>query len=195
LFLGFVIAFSLWFIFLPGATAESLFDTQLNTISAINSQATAGSITGAYSTRFLNDIISNNLKVLFFCLFFSFFYGAGAIFILTWNASVISAAIGTFVRNNIEVYAASVGLFKVAGYMHIFSMGLLRYMTHGIFEILAYFVAALAGGLISIAVMKHNIGTEKFRIVMKDALILTLIAAILIVAAGLIEVYITPVLV
>ncbi|MFH0752691.1 MAG: hypothetical protein V1914_03795, partial [archaeon] len=47
LFLGFVIAFSLWFIFLPGATAESLFDTQLNTISAINSQATAGSITGA----------------------------------------------------------------------------------------------------------------------------------------------------
>ena len=51
-----------------------------------------------------------------FCVFFSFFYGAGAIFILVWNASVISAAIGSFVRSNIEKLAAAEGLMIVVNY-------------------------------------------------------------------------------
>ncbi len=191
LFLGFVIAFSLWFIFLPSALVETLFQTQLHTISAINNQVTAG----FFSNGFLNAIIINNLKVLFFCLFFSFFYGAGVIFILTWNASVIASAIGTFVRNNIGLYAQSIGFMKVAGYMHIFSLGLIRYMTHGVFEILAYFIGALAGGLISVAVVRHQLGTAKFKIVMRDAMMLTGLAVLMVLVAGLIEVYITPAIV
>ncbi len=192
MFLGFVVAFSLWFIFLPPSTVETLFQTQLHTIMAINNQVTAG----AYdSAGFLSAILTNNIKVLFFCLFFSFFYGAGAIFILTWNATVIASAIGTFVRNNLGVYAQSIGFMKAAGYMHILSLGLLRYMTHGLLEIIAYFIAALAGGLISVAIVRHEVGTPKFKIIMRDALILMGIAAIVILLAALIEVYITPALV
>lgn len=191
LFLGFVVAFSIWFIILPGAIIEDLFHTQLTTIAAINNKVTAG----AYSTDFLGAILSNNLKVLFFCLFFSFFYGAGSVFILTWNASVIAGAIGTFVKNNIESYATSVGLMKAAGYMHIFSLGILRYMTHGILEILAYFIAALAGALISVAVVRHDMGTEKFKIIMKDSFVLIGLAIATLLIAGLVEVYVTPILV
>jgi len=188
LFIGFVIAFSLWFIFLPSSTVDILFRTQMHTIAAINNQVTAG----AYSTGFLSAILANNMKVLFFSLFFAFFYGAGAIFILAWNASVIASAIGTFVRNNIELYAQSIGLMKAAGYMHIFSLGMMRYMTHGIFEILAYFIGALAGMLISVAIVRHDMGTEKFRIIMKDVLILIAIAVLMLLLAGIIEVYVTP---
>ena len=189
LFLGFVIAFSVWFIVLPGSMVQSLFSTQLHTISAINNQVTANATN---NTSFLGAIVLNNMKVLFFCLFFSFFYGAGAIFILTWNASVIASAIGTFVKIEIERYAATAGLIKFAGYMHILSLGVIRYMTHGLFEILAYFIGGLAGGLISVAVMRHDFGSEKFKIIMRDVLVLIAIAAVILIMAGLVEVYITP---
>lgn len=193
LFMGFTVAFAAWFIFLPGHIVQNLFSAQMLTINLINNQVTANSVT-AFATSFglMGNIIANNLKVLFFCIFFAFFYGAGAIFILTWNASVISAAVGTFVRSNLEKYAAQAGFVKVAAYFHVFSIALLRYMTHGIFEILAYFIGGLAGGLISVAVIRHEPGDPNFRKVMFDALDLFLLAVLSVLVAGVIEVYITP---
>ncbi len=188
LFLGFIISYSLWFILLPTSLVQTLFSTQISTIGMINSKVT-GHVT---SLTFLSEIISNNMRVLLFCVFFSFFYGAGAIFILTWNASVISAAVGTFFRNNIAKYASAVGVTKVTGYFHIMSLGILRYMTHGFFEILAYFIGGLAGGLISVAIVNHNMKDPKFKKVMLDALNLLILAIIIVIVAGLIEVFITP---
>ncbi len=189
LFLGFVGAFTLWFVVLPSQTIQNLFSVQLQTIAAINARISGNAI----GNSFLFEIIINNLKVLFFCIFFSFFYGAGAIFILTWNASVISAAIGSFIRNNIESYAQHIGLAKIAGYFHIVSLGVLKYMTHGILEIVAYFIGGLAGGLISVAIVKHGYRSEKFNNIILDVLNLTVLAVVLIVIAGIIEVFVTPV--
>lgn len=196
LFLGFVISFSLWFILLPPTTVSNLFSTQMATINIINNPL-AGSVTSTLlgsvtHSQMFTSIVANNFKVLFFCLFFSFFYGAGAIFILTWNASVISAAIGSYIRSNIGAYALHSGLTKVAAYFQVISVGLLRYMTHGAFEILAYFIGGLAGGLISVAVVNHNIKDKEFRRVLKDAGILLGIAAIVILFAAVVETYITP---
>lgn len=208
LFCGFVLAFTVWFVFLPETMVQAVFHTQLNTIKAINSQITGGSallssanvFSGSSSfdasalshTTLLFHIIANNLKVLLFCLFFSFFYGAGAIFILTWNASVISAAVGTFIRNNIAAYATAVGLTKVGGYFHIFSLGLLRYAIHGIPEILAYFIGGLAGGIISVAVIRHDFGTKTFQKIIFDSFDLIILAVAVLFIAGLLEVYVTP---
>lgn len=188
LFLGFVLGYALWFLILPPNIVQSLFSTQLATINAINNKVTGGITT----TGLLFSILANNLKVLLFCLFFAFFYGAGAIFILTWNASVIAAAIGSFVRNNIGDYAREIGFMKIYGYMHIFSLGLLRYMTHGLFEILAYFIAGIAGGLISFAVIRHNLLDPDFNKVLKDAGWLLALSILILLFAALIEVYITP---
>lgn len=188
LFLGIVFGYSLWFLLLPPTTVQTLFSTQLATINAINNRVTGD----AASAGLFFGILMNNLKVMLFCLFFAFFYGAGAIFILTWNASVIAAAIGSFVRNNIGEYASQLGWIKVAGYMHIFSLGLLRYLTHGLFEILAYFIAGIAGSLISVAVIRHNVFDENFNLVLKDAGWLIIIALIVLLMAGLVEVYVTP---
>lgn len=188
LFLGFVIAFAIWFIVLPSNLVQNLFSSQLSTINLINNQVTAN----ATSLNTASSIIINNLKVLFFCTFFAFFYGAGAIFILTWNASVIAAAMGAFVRANIEKYAVQTGFLKMAAYFHVFSISLLRYMTHGIFEIVAYFIGGLAGGLISVAVIRHTPGDKIFNRVMLDALDLLLLAVAAVLIGGFIEVYITP---
>ncbi len=185
LFIGFVVAFSLLYIFLPATIVESVFDIQIRTIGAINSSFSA-------DTLFLSKIFFNNIKVLFFCVLFAFFYGAGAVFILAWNASIVGAAIGTFVRTGLAEIAQETGLIGVSHYLSIFSLGLLRYMTHGVFEILAYFTAALGAGIISIAVVRHNFGSKSFMKVVSDSSYLILLSVVILFLAALIEVYVTP---
>ena len=97
LFLGYTVAFSLWFVVLPEDTVTDMFNVQLETIRSINAKVTSFSA----GTGFVMQIFSNNIKVMIFSLMFAFLFGAGAIFILTWNASVIAAAIGTFIKSNV----------------------------------------------------------------------------------------------
>lgn len=191
LFLGFVVALTIWYAILPQSMVSSLFNVQANTIRNINTQYTEG---GFISSGAFSIILSNNLRVLLFCIIFSFFYGAGAIFILTWNASVIATAIGTFIRENIAKYAHYVGLVKIGAYFNVFSMGLLKYMTHGIFEIAAYFVGGLAGGIISVAIIRHSIGDKSFSKTLLDSINLFVISIALLVIAALVEVYLTPII-
>lgn len=194
MFVGFVFAFSFAYIFLPEDLVADIFDAQLSTIQNINSKVSGGSSLEGSSiggTLFL-QILTNNLKVLLFCLFFAFFYGAGAMFILIWNASVISAAIGTFFRDHISTYVSHIGFAKIAGYFHIFSLSLLRYFIHGIPEILGYFIGGLAGGIISVAVIRHDFGTPLFNRILIDSMYLIMLAMFVLVIAALIEVFITP---
>ncbi len=193
LFVGFVLAFSLAYILLPHELVQDVFDSQLRTIQNINSRAiddVSGATIGGFGL--LLQILANNLKVMLFAFFFSFFYGAGAIFILTWNASVISAAIGTFFRNNIAEVANGLGLSSLAGYFQVYSLSLLRYFIHGLPEILGYFIGGLAGGLISVAVIKHDFGTFLFRRVLRDSFDLVLLAVVVLTIAAFMEVYVTP---
>lgn len=188
LFVGFLFAFSLWFVLLPTSIVQSLFSSQLETIGAINNKIVGGAIgSGAV---FLH-IFLNNFKVLLFSLFFAFFFGAGAIFILTWNASVISAAIGSFVKDKLGALVVAGGVGAV-NYFHAFSLGLLRYLVHGVPEIAAYFVGGLAGGIISVAMINKDLETGRFKSIMVDAIDLVLIAVALLVFAAFLEVYITP---
>ena len=189
LFVGIVLAMSIWYVVLPSNVVVDLFSSQMATIHSINNGAATGAAT---SLDFLSAILINNIKVLIFCVLFSFFYGAGAIFILTWNASVISAAIGSFIRTNLADVVQTVGFVKMGLYLQIFSMGIVRYMTHGLFEILAYFIGGLAGGLISVAMMSREFEGDAFKLVIKDAVNLLILAVFVVVVAGLIEVFVTP---
>jgi uncharacterized membrane protein SpoIIM required for sporulation len=129
--------------------------------------------------------------VLIICLLFSFLLGAGAIFILTWNASVIAVAVGTFIRNNMASMASLVGLPKIAAYFNIFITGIMKYAIHGIPEIASYFIAALAGGIISVAVIRHDFGTKKLEKIVIDVADLVAISIVLLFIAALLEVYVS----
>ena len=163
---------------------------QSQTINRIN--AVSGSFTSDLFV--LSNIFFNNLKVLAFCILFSFFYGAGAIFILTWNASVISVAIGNVFRNGIGAYASSVGWSKVGAYFNVYSVSIARYMLHGVPEVLAYFVGALAGGIISVAIIRHDFRSQKFGKILLDTSDLLLIGVGILFLAAIMEVYLTPAL-
>ena len=184
LFAGFVIGFSFWYIILPTTDAAS---QQIETFCAINNPGNKecannilakDSVTTVFATNkerlFL--IFANNIYVLIFTLVFSLLFGAGVVFILAWNASVIAAAIAIFTRSD----------------LNLLPVAILRYFVHGIPEIGSYFVAALAGGIISFAVIKRDIGTERFWRVLQDALNLIILAAILLFLSALVEVFVTP---
>lgn len=191
LFLGITLAFGFWYTILPGHIIEPLFKTQTQTIAGINNYASGGAVT---SSTLFRLILANNIKVLTFCILFAFIYGFGAIFILTWNASVIGAAIGNFIRTRLESTAATMGFAKISSYLQFLSLSLTRYLVHGIPEIIAYIMGGLAGGIISMAVIRHDLGTKKFEKILFDSSELIIISLIFLTIAALIEVYITPIL-
>lgn len=185
LFFGFIIAFSFW-----GAVLDNpnLMNAQIGTYCMINnpgniegcvSQYTSNdpTITGGSTkeARFLS-ILENNIYVMIFTLLFSLIFGAGAIFVLAWNASVISAAINIFANNKISGIPLGVG----------------RYMIHGFPEIAAYFITALAGGIFGVGFLRHGFRDRKFIHVVENTIILLFIAILILIVAAGIEVYITP---
>ncbi len=189
LFLGITAALVLSYLFLPAEMTSAIFNLQEKAISNVN-QNLQGHLTGGVAQfDFFVRIFMNNIKVLFFCLVFSLLYGTGAIFILTWNASVIATAIGGLIKSELAQVATFTGMTSFSSYVGITAFGFLRYLTHGFFEIAAYFVMGLAGGILSIALIKHNFQEDR---VLVDALDLIFISVGLLIVGGLIEVYITP---
>lgn len=188
LFLGYVVAFSFFYVLLPSTQS---FKAQIETYCLINrpssfeecvkqyglKEATIATSSLTNTERFFL-IFSNNVYVMFFTLLFSLIFGAGVIFILAWNASVIAAAVGIFADSQISSLP----------------LAFARFMIHGIPEIASYLIVALAGGLVSIAVIKHETGTNKFWEVLQDSLNLIIIAIVVLFIAALIEVFITPVI-
>ena len=188
LFLGFIIAFAFWYLVLQN---NDLLNAQIQTYCMINSPGNIEDCAARYTfdqnivstgaitkvDRFLS-ILENNVYVMIFTLVFSLVFGAGAIFVLAWNASVISAAIGIFAQNKISGIPIGVG----------------RYMIHGFPEIAAYFVTALAGGIFGVGVIRNGIKDSKFLRVVENTVILLFIAIMILVVAAAIEVFITPVL-
>lgn len=193
LFLGFIVAFSILYLVIPNG--EMNFKAQIETFCQMNRPDSYEQCLNQYgivitgmalektfleSNQFtrLKNILVNNIWVLIFTLIFSVIFGAGAIFILAWNASVIAAAIGIFARSSLVELP----------------IGIARYMIHGLPEIAAYFIAALGGGILSIAFIKRDIKSDKFWLVVQDSLNLILLAIAVLIIAALIEVFITPAL-
>ena len=187
LFLGFIIAFSFWYIILQN---PSLFNAQIGTYCAINNpgeniescisqHSFSNSLTGS-STRTVRllSILENNIYVVIFTLIFSLIFGAGAIFVLAWNASVIAGAISIFSRYQIKNIP----------------LGVARYMIHGFPEIIAYFLTALAGGIFGVSIIRNGIKSKVFLRVVENTVILPFISITILVLAAFVEVYITPLL-
>jgi uncharacterized membrane protein SpoIIM required for sporulation len=191
LFLGATLAFSFCYVLVSSDMVNVLFQSQTSTINAINSRVT-GHLSFNANMSFFSKIFLNNIKVLIFCILFSFVYGSGAIFILMWNASVIGTAIGNFIRSELAKVAQLVGFDKIAHYFQIISLGLLRYSIHGIPEIFAYFIGGLAGGIIGIAVIRHDFGTTKFEHILLDSADLLLLSLGVLFIAAILEVFVTP---
>ena len=139
-------------------------------------------------------ILSNNLRVWAFCILFSFLYGAGAIFILTWNASIIGVAVGDVIREALKRLGEYGHSNVLVNYFSVLPLGM-GYMVHGIPEVASYFLGALAGGIISSAVVCHHYRSSEFWRIIRDSFDLMVVSLLVLLLSAFFEVYIPPLLI
>lgn len=161
-FFGLSMSFAVWSCLLP----DSFFQIQIAKIHQVH--GLTGSVGKTWET--FQTILFNNLQVLTFSFFFSFIFGAGAVFILAWNASIL----GVFIGN------------KLSQYIWHIPLATLPYLPHAIPEISGYLCSALAGGLVSAAVIRRQ-SLKIFKIIFFDALKLLFLGIVFIVLGAGIE--------
>lgn len=162
-------------------TKAELFAEQEETLAYISkiAKGTAGKVTAeeqinieqANTNEFFywfGVILINNTSVLTVAVLFSFLFGAGAIFLISWNASIVGVWIGK------SVLASN----------HLKFFGLI---PHGIPEFIGYFLGAIAGGLISIALSKKRHFTHEIERIATDSFLLLVAAFISLVFGAAIE--------
>ncbi|MCK4588941.1 MAG: stage II sporulation protein M [Nanoarchaeota archaeon] len=173
LFIGILAAY-LVIGFGAGDNLESISEEQMK---VLNSQGLIADdiIDFGYSEKFDNflGIFTANLLVALIFFVLSVFYGAGGIFLIVWNASIFSTFI-VMTLNNL-----SRGVPQAMGLLGAFSL-------HLIPEVFGFLVAAIAGGVVSRALIKEKLKGKGFSNVVKDATLLLLVSfAVLLVAAAL----------
>ena len=165
-FFGVVFAFAVWTMLLP----SDYFQVQATKINQIRG---IGQVAGLAVDKgvLFQSIFFNNLQVMLFAFVLSLVFGAGAVFILVWNASILGVYIGQISKQLWHIPLVS-----------------LNFLPHGIPEVAAYVAAALAGGLISTAVLRRT-KWEILRVVLVDALKILVLAIVLVTAGAGIEAY------
>ena len=164
----------------------------LTSPTSLVTKESGGGVSGQALTigNSFRKIFLNNIRILGLCVLFSFIFGSGAIFILTWNASVLGVAVGNAIRLGVA------GGGGAATYFGAVSFALIRYMMHGIPEIAAYFLGGLAGAVIGFTILEYKIGlgklSDKLGGSLKDAVSLVLLGVVLLLIAALIEILIAP---
>jgi len=177
IFLGNVVSFFGWSLLLPSHLSTPLFEMQHRAIITTQQHITGSSINPEDT---LLPILHKNFSVMLFAFLLSIFFGFGSLYIVIWNASVVAIAMTTFVKTSMSPLGISIPL------------SFLRYLTHGLPEIIGFFIAGLAGGIMYIAFIRGDLTRAHAHTIYKDILALTIYACFFIIMAGLIEVYVTP---
>ncbi len=179
-FVGVMAAFTFYFIVMPSSETAVLFSQQSAELGKISSAVSGHAV----QTLYLGDIagafefiFTNNLKVFLILLVGSLLYGAGTVFIIDWNASILGVFLGNMacelVRNDPAKFTIWSGL----------GSGVLNLLPHGTFELLAYLCVAIAGGILSASLLHKKYRDPEFLVIIYDV---TKLAAwgLLFLAAG-----------
>lgn len=172
MFVGIFFTFAFFSIMLPKIAADQLFTEQIGAVGYLGSAAGDGGFA---------SIFSNNFLIFAFALIASFFYGAGAIFILTWNASAWGVVFGAIARD--------AGIVSNANPFFYFILTIIAVAPHMLSEAAAYILAAISGGIISKAVILEKIFSQRFKKIILDALVIFALALVLLLVAAYIEAY------
>jgi len=176
-FIGVFIVYSLLTLLLPSHYLPGLFGEQTANITG----KAIGFAECQEKQCLFEQIIFNNLWVLFVSFAVSLIYGAGSTFIITWNASVWGVAFASF-----ALQRAPIAGFDPLTY---FLLIMFTVLPHTLTEAMTYFTAAISGAILSIGFAKKSYLENRFMQILMQALLLLGISGILLVASGLLEVY------
>ncbi len=176
LFIGVFLAYMAIGIFTSNAYVDNYFIAQLR-VAGI-----AGHATGIGGE--LLGIVTNNLLVLAICFVLSLAYGSGSILFIVWNASVWGIVFGYFIRQSAAITHVNPALY--------FGKIFLPFLPHMVTEAASYVVAAMMGGVIAKAILRERLFSKKFYHILQDGLLLALFGFVLVMIAGVIEVFVFP---
>lgn len=195
--IGVIASYAIWFLLLPGEQTQICFEgdkcisiptrgtvfkdqgvalARISTLSTESQESVAratqkgGGICGKSFWCWFNVIFSNNSSLMLLAVLLSFLFGAGALFLITWNASIVGILIGQ----------------NALAENHFTFLGLL---PHGMPEFAGYFMGAISGGLISVALSKKKYFPREFEIVAKDSFILLIIALFSLLVGAVVEAF------
>ncbi|MFH1664457.1 MAG: stage II sporulation protein M [archaeon] len=175
---------------------EYIFNEQFQAYHKMTGNDASGSAIGnaseqclfgeCYKFEFFISIIKNNLWVLIVTFLVSLIYGFGAMFIITWNASVWGIV---FANRSLE-------LAPIAGKNPVVFFGLLMLtvLPHTALEALTYFTAAISGGIASKGMEKEDFESERLERVLTHSLILMGVSLFLLVLAAFMETYVISII-
>ena len=185
LFLGIMLVYSVGTILLPELQANNLFREQLEIRfgQGFSGNAIAGQATTAtFSSGLFYSLLTNNFLVLMACFILALLAGDGAIFLITWNASVWGTIFGLTAKN-----AAT-----VAGQHPLYFFGLIMAIVfpHMILEAISYFLAAISGSVISKDVLLEQFASDRFFEVFGFNLYLLLFALFFLLLGAIMETFV-----
>jgi len=122
-------------------------------------------------------IFTENLKVSLIFFILSIFFGAGAIFLIVWNVSIFSSFVFMFTQNLAKGITYSISLLG-------------SFALYIIPEIAGFLLAAIAGGVLSKAVIEEKLFSKKFKNVLQDSILLLILSLILLLIAAFFESFI-----
>lgn len=114
------------------------------------------------------NILIQNISVVIIAFILSLFFSVGALFLIVLNAGIFASFM--------LMYEKAIILFS---------------LIHFIPEVFGFLLAAIAGGVVSKAIMSEKVGTAAFRNVAKDASVLLLLSIAVIFIAAVLEVFVT----
>lgn len=119
------------------------------------------------------SVFTYNAFVVLSCVVLSFFYGAGAVFLVVLNASMFASFV-TWLFKTTARFEAALAIF-----------------IHLVPEIIGFLLAAIAGATLSWAFMDNRFGTKSFQNVVKNALLMLCVSLGFIFCGAILEVYLT----
>ena len=174
-FFGMFVVFTFFSTIMPTLAANVLFRQQLELIGVAGKAV-------AFSQPLFTGLLANNVKVLFLCFVVSLVLGNGAIFLITWNASVW----GTIFGNIAKTGAIAVGKNPFIYLLLI----LISVLPHVILEIGAYIFATISGTELSEGFLKERFGSPAFRNLIAINALILLLSILVLVAGAAVETYV-----
>ncbi|MDD5148317.1 MAG: stage II sporulation protein M [Candidatus ainarchaeum sp.] len=195
IFIGLIISYAFWYSVLPVEMKTAVFSSQEASLGQINQLKSSLSGAGMATARegcgkdmvcWFEVIALNNSSVLVLAIILSLVFGAGAIFLIAWNASIIGVVVG----KDVLALAASYSQFGLFKGIIAFGHGLfnaLGLIPHGLFEASGYFIGAIAGAIIGIMVTKRHYYAHEADTIIKDTVLLIGISFACIIIGAAIE--------
>jgi len=180
LFLGILMVYSFSTMLLPSFETNTLFREQLEIRLG---QGFAGqAVAGVFGSDLFWSLLSNNFMVMLACFFLALLTGDGAIFLITWNASVWGTIFG--------FTAKTASMISGQHPFLVFGTVMLIVFPHMMIEAICYFLAAISGSVISKDVLLEKLDSDRFMEVFSFNLYLLLAAVVFLLLGVSVETFV-----